>query len=137
SFKEPKEGLSDAVFIKTEMQTANQKITKEIPLHSNKAQSIQFFPESGDKLIAGMLNKIVFKVARSDGRGLEAKGTIKDNNGKQIIDFESGFSGIGSFSFYPENNQSYKASVAFPDGTTQEFNLPETLAQGYLISSNT
>jgi len=138
NFKEPKGGFSNSLFITTEINTDNRKSIKQIPIrNTSESYSAQFYPENGKNLIAGIINKIVFKVTQNSGEGIGVEGIIEDNEGKKITDFEPNFAGIGSFSFYPINGQSYKAVITLPNGTTQEFNLPETVPQGYSINANT
>src|SRR5690606_826774 len=111
-FKEPRGGLSNTAFISTEIQTENRKFVKQIPIRNlDSSTSVQFFPENGESLISEILNKVVFKISGNEGLGLEAKGIIVDSNNKQISEFESAFAGIGSFSFFPQSGQSYKAIV--------------------------
>jgi len=138
NFKEPKGGLSNSAFINTEIQTEKRKIAKRIPIKNmNSSTSVKFFPENGENLIAGVLNKVVYKISENEGRGLEAEGIVVDSNNKQISEFKSDFAGIGSFTFHPESGQSYKAIVTFTDNKKEEINLPEVEAQGYIISANT
>jgi len=138
TFKEPKGGLSNSAYIKTEIQTKARKITKQFPIQNiNQPLSVQFFPENGEKLIAGALNKVVFKVSEKEGRGLKATGSVKDSNNNQLIKFETDTFGIGSFVFPPESNQSYKAVITFSDGKSEEYTLPAVESKGYLINANT
>src|SRR5690606_25424961 len=92
NFKEPKGGLSNSAFINTEIQTEKRKVVKQIPIKKmNSSTSVKFFSENGETLIAGILNKVVFKISENEGRGLDAKGVVVDSNNKQITEFKSDF----------------------------------------------
>ncbi|WP_443937756.1 carboxypeptidase regulatory-like domain-containing protein [Pedobacter sp. MW01-1-1] len=93
----------------------------------------QFFPEGGS-LIAGINNKVAFKGIKSDGLGINAKGIVTDNAGKQVATFTAQHVGMGSFQFVPEAGNTYKAAVTYSDGTTQSYSLPALAASGIRLS---
>ncbi|WP_231459080.1 carboxypeptidase regulatory-like domain-containing protein [Pedobacter sp. Leaf132] len=99
-------------------------------------KDMQFFAEGGN-LIAGIDNKVAFKAIKADGLGINAKGTISDVDGKQVATFTAQHLGMGSFTFTPETDKTYKAAVIYADGTTQNINLPKVLASGITIKSGT
>lgn len=138
SFKEPKGGFSGSEYIKTDIQDDKRVITKRFPLRNiNQSFTAQFFPENGSNLIAEVLNKVSFKFSDAEGSGVEAKGSIVDADNKHVSDFESNFAGIGSLTFQPESNQTYKAVIKFADGRTEEANLPPVSPQGFILNANT
>jgi len=96
-------------------------------------KDFQFFPEGGN-LVAGLTNKIAFKAIKSDGLGINAKGTVTDSEGKQVATFTAQHLGMGSFNMLAEAGKTYKASVTFSDGSTQNYNLPAVTASGIGIS---
>src|SRR5690606_19033770 len=64
NFKEPKGGLSHSAFINAEIQTEKKTVAKQIPIKNmDTSTSIKFFPENGEHIIAGILNKVVFKIS--------------------------------------------------------------------------
>ncbi|WP_244214259.1 carboxypeptidase regulatory-like domain-containing protein [Pedobacter jejuensis] len=95
----------------------------------------QFFPEGGN-LIAGLTSKVAFKAVKSDGLGINAKGVVSDNDGKQVATFTAQHLGMGSFTMLPEAGKTYKASLTYADGTTQTVNLPAVTASGISIVIN-
>src|SRR5690606_26413412 len=138
SFKEPKGGLSNTAYIEAKIETSNKKVSKQFPIrNTDQPVSIQFFPQNGTSLIAGILNTVAFKICDNDGRGLDANGVLLDSKNEQISEFETDIGSIGSFVFRPEASQSYKAAVRLSNGTTQEVNLPQVVSEGYLINANT
>ena len=57
-----------------------------------------FFAEGG-QMVAGLPSRVAFKAVGTNGLGSNLEGNIKDEAGKSIASFYSGFGGIGSFSF--------------------------------------
>ncbi|MDB5013459.1 MAG: carboxypeptidase regulatory-like protein [Daejeonella sp.] len=94
-----------------------------------KTADIQFFPEGGN-LLTDVKSKVAFKAIKSDGLGIDIKGSVVDNAGKNILDFNSQHLGMGVFEFIPEVNKTYKALVKFPDGTQASYPLPEPQTEG-------
>ncbi|WP_240615387.1 alpha-2-macroglobulin family protein [Pedobacter paludis] len=96
-------------------------------------KDFQFFPEGGN-LIAGLTTKVAFKAIKSDGLGIAAKGTVSDNDGKQVATFTAQHLGMGSFSLLAEAGKTYKASVTYSDGSTQNYTLPAVTESGIGIN---
>ncbi|PWS28212.1 hypothetical protein DHW03_07385 [Pedobacter yonginense] len=97
------------------------------------SKDFQFFPEGGN-LIAGLTTKVAFKALKSDGLGIAAKGTVTDNDGKQVANFSAQHLGMGSFQLLAEAGKTYKASVTYSDGSTQNYNLPPVTENGIGIN---
>ena len=93
------------------------------------SKDFQFFPEGGN-LIAGLTNKVAFKAIKSDGLGINSKGTITDSDGKAVATFTAQHLGMGSFNFLPKQAKLIKPAVTYADGTTQNYNLPAVTANG-------
>ncbi|MFI5159745.1 MAG: hypothetical protein ACHQHN_00640 [Sphingobacteriales bacterium] len=96
---------------------------------------LQFFPE-GSELVSGIESKIAFKSIGMNGLGMDARGTVTDNTGKEITRFASTHLGMGYFNLKPEEGKNYKASITFADGTKQELTLPTISNKGISISIN-
>ncbi|KQB99459.1 TonB-dependent receptor [Pedobacter sp. Hv1] len=113
-----------------------QKITKFIPIKTTaKAIDVQFFPESGS-LIADLPAKIAIKVVNSNGLGENVSGTIIDNDGAEVLAFETTHLGMGSFSLTPAATKTYSAKVKMVDGTEKTIQLPKLEKSGYLLTVN-
>lgn len=105
-------------------------LTRTFPLRSAApAIDVQFFPEGGE-LIAGIRSKVAFKAIKADGLGVAVKGTINDSDGKLMADFSAQHAGMGVFMMQPEEGKTYKATVTFPNGSIQNFDLPKVKASG-------
>ena len=94
---------------------------------------VQFFPEGGE-LLVGVRTKVAFKAIKSDGLGIDLKGTITDNNNNVVSEFSSSHLGMGVFLLTPEDGKTYKANITFADGTTATPELPKIQANGINLS---
>ncbi|RYG18965.1 MAG: carboxypeptidase regulatory-like domain-containing protein [Chitinophagaceae bacterium] len=92
----------------------------------------QFFPEGGE-LISGIPNQVAFKALKTSGLGIDAKGSITDDQNNEITTFTTANAGMGSFFLTPEAGKSYKAKVTFKDGSTKVVNLPAAAATGITL----
>jgi TonB-dependent SusC/RagA subfamily outer membrane receptor len=111
---------------------ANKKHKKQ-SMRKSKNIDIQFFPEGG-YLVAGLENRVGFKAVNELGLGFDIEGNILDNNKKIVSTIRSEHLGMGAFSFVPEAGKKYHAEVLTQDGKDYRFNLPETMASGYVLS---
>lgn len=93
---------------------------------------LAFFPEGGN-LVAGLENRVAFKAADGLGKGQQAKGTLFDAGGNQILEFQTLHDGMGSFSFRPNQGGTYTAQIVFNDGTQLRKPLPPVHPMGYLL----
>jgi len=89
-----------------------------------------FYPEGGD-LIENTESRVAFKAKNEIGEGIEVEGQLKTQDGNVIADLESKHSGMGYFEFVPSENKSYYAEIRFPDGSQDEFDLPDIYSSGY------
>jgi len=94
---------------------------------------VSFCPEGGS-LMLGTFCKIAFKAIKSDGLAADVSGTIYDQSGKEIREFESEHSGMGSFPFLAEKGKSYYAVCKNNDGKSKRFDLPAAVDYGYALS---
>jgi hypothetical protein len=127
--------LSSAVMITIiNMPDKKKDVTRTFSLkQAAPGKDVQFFPEGGS-LIAGIQSKVAVKAIRSDGLGIDVKGTITDNTGTEVTKFESQHLGMGVFNLQPEAGKAYKANVSFSDGTQISYNLPRVQPSGIVLS---
>ncbi len=112
------------------------KITKNIPVKSIASENdVQFFPEGG-AIIDGLPSKVAVKVVNPNGRGENISGKIVDNEGAEVLDFETTYLGMGSFSLTAVTGKTYTAQVKFADGSTKSVSLPKNESSGYAIAVN-
>ncbi|HWZ15987.1 MAG TPA: MG2 domain-containing protein [Mucilaginibacter sp.] len=96
------------------------------------AYDIQFFPEGGN-LINGIMSKVGFKAVGRDGNGVNVAGVIVDQHNDTVARFRSLKFGMGSFSFTPVANNTYKAVVKAGDTPPVVKDLPDVNNQGYVM----
>ena len=93
---------------------------------------VDFFPEGGN-LIAGITNTVGIKITDKQGAGIQLKGTITDEEGNTLTNFNSLDYGLGSFRFTPETSKTYFATTLI-DGLERKFAIPKALKDGYVLS---
>ncbi|MES2807935.1 MAG: carboxypeptidase-like regulatory domain-containing protein [Bacteroidota bacterium] len=122
-------------YIRTTFDGADKyPVVRNFPIKAALSQSdVQFFPEGGN-LVNGSASQIAFKAVGIDGLGVNIKGKIIDNENKEVADIETLYAGMGSFMLRPEAGKTYKANVAFADGTNKTINLPKAADEGYTLS---
>lgn len=121
--------------LSTSLETGNIKpLTATFPLKTAILENdIQFFPEGGE-LIAGIPSKVAFKAITSNGLGTDAKVSVIDKTGKNIVEVSAQHVGMGLLQFTPEDGNEYKAKVTFKDGSLKTFGLPPVKSEGMNIS---
>ncbi len=113
-----------------------QKVSKNIPIRgTSPAMDIQFFPEGGN-LVDGIPSTVAVKALNSSGRGEQISGKIVDNEGTEILDFETAYLGMGTFALTPMAGKTYSAQIKFANGTQQSISLPKVQNSGYVLSVN-
>ena len=110
---------------------ANKRFNKALQV-SAEDYEIVFFPEGGE-MIQGVNNRIAFKAVDALGHGLDARGTIVDQGGNELVNFNTLHSGMGSFEFKPEAGSSYRALVSFMGNRQQVFDLPGAMRNGIAL----
>lgn len=86
--------------------------TVEYPVEKT---DIAFYPEGG-WLIADQPCTIAFKATDENGKGVEASGIIKNDNGDEIVRFTTVHNGMGSVTLVPEAETEYYVEYVGPDG---------------------
>ena len=93
---------------------------------------VQFLPESG-RYIAGDLAMVAFKAIDRDGRGLDISGTVYNGRDSVVTVFSDTYNGMGKFTFYPQENETYYAVVRNEDGVELRHELPPLSPSGAVI----
>ncbi|MGV3588820.1 MAG: hypothetical protein ACO1OF_17575 [Adhaeribacter sp.] len=94
------------------------------------AVDIQFFPEGGN-LVRGVPTKVGFRAVNTQGQGVPVTGVILDENDQTVAPIQALKFGIGTFTFTPANNKTYRARINLPDNKTLIKELPTVEAHGY------
>ena len=109
-----------------------ESISRSIPIVLNKID-LQFMPEGGT-LVQGIATQIAFKAVNEKGKPVDVKGTVFDSRGNKVTEFESLRFGMGRFSFTPQKDQAYSASITTPAHIAQTFPLPHASTQGIVMN---
>ena len=94
---------------------------------------VQFFPEGGS-LVAGIRCKVAFKSIAANGIGVDIKGSVVDDENKQVATFASSHLGMGCFYIEPAEGKTYTAQISYPNGREERFSLPKPEASGMVLS---
>jgi hypothetical protein len=75
---------------------------------------VSFLPEGG-KILEGVSNVIAFKAVDRNGYGVDVRGSVRDESGKEVVSFINDYKGMGIFFLTPLPGKSYHAVVSgFP-----------------------
>lgn len=114
----------------------NSTVVKTIPIKTTSTiTDVQFFPEGGT-LVEGLPSKVAIKAVNSNGLGENVSGIVVDNDGTEILNFQTTYLGMGSFILNPLPGKTYVAKVKFANGTQSTINLPKTEKSGYVLTIN-
>ena len=94
--------------------------------------AMNFFPEGGN-LVAGLQNRVAFKVENRMGMSMDIKGVLIDDKKNQLASFQSVHDGMGSFEFIPQAGLKYYAKITYENGKTDKFSLPNVLHKGLVM----
>ncbi len=112
---------------------------RAVPAGSSKNAApnpdVQFFPEGGE-LVNGIRSKVAFKAVGGNGRGLDIKGEIEDNDGNVVAYFAAQHLGMGVFAFTPQSGKSYKAKIAGLGESGFTVALPPAKDEGLTLALN-
>jgi hypothetical protein len=113
-----------------------QKVKKEIPIPTLSNQvDVQFFPEGGN-LVENLPNKVAVKATNAIGLGENITGSITDNEGVEVLTFDTFHLGMGSFSFNPMTGKTYTAKIKSKNGIDKVIPLPKIQTSGYVLAVN-
>lgn len=82
------------------------------------AKTIDFFPEGGD-LIAGVPNKVYFRVHSPQGDPVDPDGRVIVLASKEVVFDSDPHQGAGYFTFTPDPNEEYSVRLPGGDGITE------------------
>jgi hypothetical protein len=97
--------------------------------HNNFNPVTRFLPEGGS-LVTGIKSKIAFKAIANNGSGIEVKGTVLDNEDKEITNFTAVHLGMGYFYLSPVEGKTYRAKLTYADGKQDIAELPRSTDNG-------
>jgi len=104
----------------------------EKPVDSGSNYDIHFFPEGGN-LVNGMQSKIAFRIADKNGKGVDFKGTLMDEDNDTLANFAPLRFGMGNFTFTPTANKRYRAIIKLSNSNAVVSEFPIAYNQGYVM----
>jgi len=128
--------FDDFWFFRKDMVILNLKAkqpTKEDHRLREKDVDFQFFPEGGT-FVTNLNCKMAFKATDPNGKGLEVRGQLVDDQERKITEIRSLFKGMGNFVFQPESGRKYKAVVTVAGVIDMEVDLPIPQEAGVNLS---
>jgi hypothetical protein len=110
---------------------------RSIPNHQLKGHQpvikgavlFSLFPEGGS-LVAGLQNLVAFKASYRNRDPVEVKGTLLKDD-KPLLNFTTRHAGLGSFSFTPQKNASYRIRIESDNDSL--YTLPEIKNNGIVM----
>lgn len=108
-------------------------VGKESSFVNQKDIDLQFFPEGGT-FVTNIKNKMAFIAVDKNGKGIDVAGKIVDDNGNEVVDFQSHFKGMGSFIIQPQVGRKYTAQVSIAGKTKMKIDLPVSQASGVTMT---
>lgn len=91
-----------------------------------------FFPEGG-YLVQDLESKVAFRVIGQNGKGINFKGAVINQNNETVAEFEPKKFGIGSFKFTPRADNTYKVTILDVAGKSFSYPLAEVKKEGYVM----
>ncbi len=101
------------------------------PASATEKYDAQFFPEGGS-MIAGLQGLIGVRVVNGEGKGVDYRGAVVNENKDTVARFSTWKLGLGRFSFTPRMDSRYTAII---HAGTKVFSvpLPAVKADGYTL----
>lgn len=95
---------------------------------------VNFYPEGGN-LVEDLTSRVAFAVNDDEGRMFDVQGVILDENKELVQGTVTYKDGRGYFSLTPDDEPKY-LQLTTADGKKQEFELPEALTEGVVMTVN-
>lgn len=111
-------------FVRPETQTGASQVAS--------ANDVQFFPEGGS-LVGGLESKVAFRAIGPEGKGIDFKGTLVNQQNDTLLRFQPVRFGMGTFVFTPSDGDTYRAVVQDEAGKADTYPLPKIQNQGYVM----
>lgn len=94
---------------------------------------IRFFPEGGE-MVSGLVSPVAFEIKDPEGKVLQIKGQLIDQDGKEVIPLETIHEGRGVLLFKPESGMKYQALIEYK-GKKYHYPLPVAKTEGIVMSA--
>jgi hypothetical protein len=110
-------------------------------LPSGRGWEIEFFPEGGD-LVAGLDNRVYFRVRTPQGQPADLQGALVDSHDREVVRVQTVRAkgrpapscSLGVFTLRPQAGEVYRLRVTSPENTDIRAVLPPAQATGLCLS---
>lgn len=93
---------------------------------------VQFFPEGG-YLVKNIESKVAFRGIGPDGKGIDFRGVVVDQQNDTVAHFQPSRFGIGHFVLKPGTAGALQAIITDTKGQRSTYALPQIMEQGYVM----
>jgi len=104
-----------------------------VSTYANDDYDVSFYPEGGS-IIRGAVSKVAFKAMNSNGQAEKITGTLFDQDGNEVLTFESEHLGMGSFYLFAQEGKSYWVECKNNRDVSKRFQLPAVLEDGCALA---
>jgi hypothetical protein len=105
-------------------------------IQSNAAQNVsydvQFFPEGG-YLVKNLESKVAFRAVGIDGKGVQFRGVVVNEQQDTVARFQPSRFGVGNFTWKPSSAEKYVAIITDSKGRHYKYPLPKVMELGYVM----
>jgi len=108
-----------------------ETMAKTIPINLGKVE-VTFYPEGGD-LAAGLENRVYFTARDPLAEPVHIEGVIVDDRNSKVAAVETTHEGMGTLSFTPQADRTYRLKIASPQGVGNEPELPRASAEQKIV----
>lgn len=106
------------------------KTTIATETKNNNKFHVSLLPEGGN-IVYGLPATIAFKIQNQFGEGIDASGSLVDNENQIVTTLETRKFGIGRFRFTPKAGSSYNVKLNLPDGTIGSYPIKDIEEVGF------
>jgi hypothetical protein len=137
----PKDLATDRVWLKVTAGVGVQRESRvyAVPLADALTQ-VEFFPEGGD-LVAGVPNRVYFRVRPPKGKAAEVRGHVADSQGREVAALSvfpdpawpDANHKLGVFTLTPQAGETYALRLDSPVGVLSQSTLPPARSDGITL----
>lgn len=102
--------------------------------HWGNDYALTFFPEGGE-LVSGIDQVVAFKAQHENGFGEQVSGTVYNNRGDTLTQFNTLYDGMGYFNLIPQKGETYYVRSRSSKGVEKRFDLPQTQDSGFSLAA--
>ena len=118
-------------FFEKTIRVYNSSAVTQAGSGDESQEPMHFFPEGG-KLVAGLVNSVVFGIAGSSKPGVGGRAVLMNGEADSLQTLPLSYTAPGRFSFTPKTGEHYKVLIRSTTGN-QSFDLPAVESDGIIL----